>query len=106
MKGTNNLLVFAVNEFIIDYVSQLREHIYSQTAADNPKISAYQSCIDDIYNNVKDHKFRDVEVVEYWDETEYMNISCETTSRAVNANLVNDRYFEQYVENVGGEYVV
>ena len=46
-------------------------------------------------------QINDVEVVEYWDQTEYMNISAATTKYAQNRELVNPRYFDQafYREN-------
>ncbi len=77
MKGTNNLLVFTINEFITEYINQT-----VAGCADRSKIDAISA----IYKSLSAHYVTDVEVQEYQDTTEYMNISTETTPYAYNAS--------------------
>ena len=82
MKGTNNLLEYAVNEFIVDYANQLTD------VFDIEDVSA-------IVSKLSAHRVADVKVQEYWDNTEYFNISTDTSnSYAYNYNRVNSRYFD------------
>lgn len=81
MKGTNNLLMYTANEFVIDYINSLKSVMpYNKISAFVEKLSA--------------HSIKDVEVQEYWDLTEYMNLSTVTTRYAMNRSLVNDRFFD------------
>ena len=92
MKGTNNLLRYAANEFIIDYVNALKSSVpFEQLSTFLQKLSA--------------HSIDDVAVQEYWDLTEYMNIGTSTTKYAVNANLANDRFFDKTFKRVNGKLV-
>ena len=68
MKGTSNLLRYTVNEFLIDYIEYVKNSIPSSMLPVVGKLSS--------------HSINDVEVVEYWDRTEYMNISSATTKYA------------------------
>jgi hypothetical protein len=71
MKGTNNLLKYTANEFLIDYIDQLRSSMPYE------KISAY-------VEKLSAHSINDIDVQEYWDLTEYMNLSTATTKYSVN----------------------
>ena len=51
------------------------------------------------------HNVNDVMVQEYWDMTEYMNLSTSTSKYASNSGLVNDRYFDKTFTRVNGHLV-
>lgn len=83
MKGTSNLLEYAINEFIVDYANQLT----AMFPADQ---------ISTAISMLSAHSISKVFVQEYWDQTEYMNISANTSnSYALNNAIVNPRYFDQ-----------
>ena len=81
MKGTNNLLKYTANEFVIDYIDSLK------SALPFEKISSF-------VQKLSAHSINDIEIQEYWDLTEYMNLSTSTSKFSINSNLVNDRYFD------------
>lgn len=85
MKGTNALLEYCVNEFLIDYATQL------QNTFDGSQLSTVSS----IVNSLSMHDWIDVQVQEYWDRTEYMNLSTDTSQYAYNRRKVNPRYFDE-----------
>ena len=86
MKGTNNLLKFAINEFLIDYAESL-------------KINAPENVLK-LISKLKQHRISDVKVQEYWDMTEYMNISSDTSQYAENSKYVNGRYFDDVFSRI------
>ena len=66
MKGTNNLLRFSINEFLIDYINHIKHHLSGEA-------------VDNVVKMLSAHQLSCVEVQEYWDQTEYMNISAVTS---------------------------
>ena len=82
MKGTNNLVLYLINEYLIDYSrNALASH---QVSGDIAKV----------YSKLSSHDIHDVNVVEYYDNTEYYNIETETSiSAAPSDNPVNGRYW-------------
>ena len=66
MKGTNNLLRYTANEFLIDYINSLKGMMPFD------KISSF-------VEKLSSHNIANVVVQEYWDLTEYMNLSTNTT---------------------------
>lgn len=81
MKGTNNLLKYTANEFVIDYIDSLKSTLPFE------KISSF-------VQKLSAHSINDIEIQEYWDLTEYMNLSTSTSKFSINSSLVNDRYFD------------
>ena len=51
------------------------------------------------------HNVNDVIVQEYWDMTEYMNLSTSTSKYATNSKLVNERYFDKTFTRTNGHLV-
>ena len=89
MKGTNNLLEYTINEFLVDYANQL-EQVFPKE-----QVSA-------IISRLSSHSIDNVKVQEYWDNTEYYNISCVTSNRyATNYKTVNARYFDETFKRSG-----
>lgn len=82
MKGTNNLLEYTANEFIIDYIDYLRRNISEEN-------------ISGIISKLSAHNIADTIVQEYWDPTEYMNLSTDTSKYAYNAKKINKRFFDE-----------
>ena len=92
MKGTNNLLRYTANEFVIDYVNSLKNALpFDKVSAFVEKLSA--------------HSIDDVAVQEYWDLTEYMNLSTTTTPFAMNSYLANPRFFDDTFKRVNGRLI-
>lgn len=91
MKGTFNLLSYIINEFLIEYSSSNK--ILLQEASDNNTINSFKKHIQD-----------DIELIEYYDQTEYFNLSTETSKLAKNKKYINDRFWEnnqnQYKNNL------
>lgn len=92
MKGTNLLLIYIVNEYLNEYAKHNKS--FFMDGNDKYMLS--------IYNNLANHQFGDedgnynVIVDEYYDETEYFNISTDTTlSSCINQANVNERYWEK-----------
>lgn len=95
MKGTNNLLTYSVNEFMIDYIQQMQSIL---------PLSDFNA-IADVIQNLSNHSVEDVMVQEYWDLNEYFNISTDTTKYAINSSLVNSRYFDDMFDDLNGRLV-
>ena len=92
MKGTNNLMQYTANEFLIDYIETQRGSMSDQY------LSAFASFL-------SAHMISDVYVQEYWDLNEYMNISTDTTHYAHNKKLANGRYFDETFQRENGVLV-
>ena len=87
MKGTNDLLIYTINEFLIDYVNHFLFENYSKTDLSN--------IVNNIRSNLIEHNPNDIKVIEYFDETEYFNLKTDTTKYSKNKN-VNARFFDDY----------
>ena len=82
MKGTNNLVIYLINEYLIDY---------SRNALASRNVSGD---VAEVYARLSSHDIHDVNVVEYYDNTEYYNIETETSvSAAPSDSPVNARYW-------------
>lgn len=89
MKGTNLLFIYIVNEWLIDYAK-----------ANSAALSA--NGLETICKNLSAHQFKlddgesyTINPVEYYDPTQYMNISGVTTLSAELSDEANPRYWEQ-----------
>ena len=92
MKGTSNLLQYATNEFLIDYIDTIKNVMpFDKISAFIEKLSA--------------HSIHDIIVQEYWDQTEYMNLSTSTTKYSANQSTINERFFDKVFSRVNGQLV-
>lgn len=95
MKGTNNLIRYVINEYLVDFARN------SQLFKDT-ELSKY---LVDIKRELSSNDVDNVEVVEYYDTTEYYNIDTATTPNAQNSNTVNGRYWENAIsKDLSGKY--
>ena len=81
MKGTNNLLIYLINQFLVDYSRTNRLFKdYDQTI---PLIGT-------IYRNLSFSDSDDIEVVEYRDDTEYYNLDSAMSLESITQSYNND----------------
>lgn len=85
MKGTSVLLRYLVNQYLVDCAKT------SDLFTDSTN-KRYLSALKD---KMSVHDIRNVDVIEYWDETEYFNISTDTDGTSLNGSSINDRYWEE-----------
>lgn len=78
MKGTYNLLKYIINEYLI---SLANSKIFKESAKD---------VIKEIKNRLKDIKCEDINIIDYYDTTEYYNIDTNT----INDKNLNEKYWE------------
>lgn len=90
MKGTFNLLSYVINEYLCEF---------AQTSKDLSEWAKRGESVSKIINNLRKHLQSDVKSIEYYDTTEYFNISSDTTPLARNRKYVNDRYWEESEED-------
>ena len=60
LRGTNNLLVYLINEY-------LRNYPYSESLTDSTSTEAMDA--------MSRHSLNDIDIIEYYDPTEYYNLS-------------------------------
>lgn len=84
MKGTANLLIYLVNQYIVDYAK-------SQTTLFN---QLSNTSLSTLRERLQTHNPLQVKVVEYFDETEYFNIKAATDKNALNGGSTNLRYWQ------------
>lgn len=85
MRGTNLLLRYVINEYLIDY---------SRANLLNDDTNQY-------LRTLSSHNIDNIEVVEYFDTTEYFNISTDYTKLAVDGETTNRRFWDDVVQNNG-----
>lgn len=88
MKGTNLLLIYIINEYLIDYA----KHNQTKLAAAGlsgiyAKLSAHQ------FKESEDSERYTINPVEFYDETNYTNISAATSRLAKFSSNINNRYW-------------
>lgn len=88
MKGTSNLLRLVIFQFLYDYAMTYHGS------------DAVNSIVADIKKKLQ---LDDVQVQEYFDITEYYNLSTATTPYAYNSHYVNDRFFDEMFERSNGK---
>lgn len=87
MKGTNLLFIYIINEWLIDYARH-----------NNNSLSA--SGLSSVIAKLSAHQFKDddenytINAVEYYDATDYDNISSEMTDHTQLSTKVNPRFWE------------
>lgn len=87
MKGTYNLIQFMINEYLIEY-SRMNENMLSQYG------------LSTVYQYLKSHSIDDVELVEYYDSTEYFNLKTDNSDLAVTSGNVNNKFWIDNYEDV------
>lgn len=85
MKGTNLLLRYVINEYLIDY---------SRANLLNDDTNQY-------LRTLSSHNIDNIEIVEYFDTTEYFNISTDYTKLALDGETTNRRFWDDVVQNNG-----
>ena len=88
MKGTNLLFVYIINEWLIDYARHNSNSLMSLG-------------LSSVFANLSSHQFRveddekyTINTIEYYDTTEYSNISTETSEFSELSDKVNPRFWE------------
>ena len=96
MKGTNLLLIYIINEYLIEYSRHNREKFLELDA--NGNIAYPELC--SVYSCLSNHQFSDdggmtytIGINEFYDPTEYMNISTDSSVSSTYRD-VNRRYWE------------
>lgn len=82
MKGTNNLLRYLINQYLVDYGKT--SYLFKK----------YENVLSDIQERMIKHSSENVNVVEYFDETEYYNLETVKTPKALNSGNVNQRFWQ------------
>lgn len=85
MKGTNLLLKYVINEYLIDY---------SRANLLNDNTNQY-------LRSLSSHNIDNIDIVEYFDTTEYYNLSTEFSNQASGDYDVNDHFWKEAVQNKG-----
>lgn len=94
MKGTNNLLTYVVNEFLVDY-SKFNTKVFNDQTNDNLSV---------VRGYLSSHNATDVIPIEYYDETDYYNLSTETSDYlCAGTEDIKERFWEStFEENLDG----
>lgn len=104
MKGTNLLIIYIINEYLNEYAKHNRSFFLAKKdeydAYGNSDYK-YPELALSVYPLLDGHQFSDdggatysIEVGEYYDKTEYFNISTETSFESGSNPSVNRRYWE------------
>ena len=94
MKGTQNLLLYIINEYLIDYAThQLELSEGDESMTPDAKKFLQETCRWLQLSSTIDN----LDVVEYYDETEYYNLSTETTVSAENgtSDYIHSKFWKQ-----------
>ena len=93
MKGTYDLMLYVINEFLVDY-SRLNPMFRDQSVLSIGDTSyKIADLLSVIYADLSSHDINNLTAIEYFDETEYYNISAATDSRS-NMAGTNDRFWQ------------
>lgn len=88
MRGTSMLLKYVVNQYLVDYAKTA--NIFNTQSE-----TEIYNILSVIRTRLRQHSSNNIELIEYWDETEYFNISAATDKTSVNGNDTNQRYWEE-----------
>ena len=91
MKGTLNLLVYVINQFLVDYSR-------TSNTFDLSRISAYGTIkgkLQTIKDNLTYSDSNDVDIIEYYDTTEYYNLQTGSSSQS-NDDQTNPHFKDEY----------
>ena len=88
MKGTNLLLVYIINEYLLDYAKHNQKKLYDAGLSGiYAKLSAHQ------FKESEDTESYTINPVEFYDETNYNNISASTSKLSRLSSSVNPRFW-------------
>ena len=94
MKGTYDLMLYVINEFLVDY-SRLNP-IFRVGSKLSDATSSVSQLLLPIYQDLSSHDINNLTAIEYFDETEYYNISAATDAAGHDGRYssgVNDRFW-------------
>lgn len=104
MKGTYDLMLYVINEFLVDY-SRLNPMFRDSTRLSGA-LATVSQLLAPIYADLSAHDVRNLTAIEYFDETEYYNISADTDAaghpQRYSSSGVNDRFWHY----PAGEYLM
>ena len=85
MRGTANLLIYLINQYMVDY-AKTNTTLFSKLSS--------SELLSSLSQKLRGHSVNNVDVIEYFDETEYFNISAQTNDNALNGKNTNGRYWQ------------
>jgi hypothetical protein len=92
MKGTNNLLIYLINQFLVDY---------SRTNKLFKEYGQGGALLAEVYKNLSSSDSDDIEVVEYRDDTEYYNLESTPSLESITQSYNND-FKQSYFKPIAG----
>ena len=98
MKGTFNLLSYVINEYLnnLSLNDALRNEFLAMISnVNDDSISNSLNKIDNVINHLSTSTIDNVNIIEYYDKTEYFNLETDTTLFAKNKNYVNPKFWEE-----------
>lgn len=96
MKGTNNLIRYVINEYLVDLARN--SPIFKNDALSSNFLSSVRA-------ELSSHDIDNVQVVEYYDTTQYYNINTSTTDKSLHPDGANDRYWENVIaQDLSGRF--
>ena len=75
-----------INEYLIEY-SHMNKNILSNN-------------LSNVYNYLTEHSINDIELIEYYDSTEYFNLSTYNTNLAETSGNINNKFWIDNYENI------
>ena len=104
MKGTYDLMLYVINEFLVDY-SRLNPMF-----RDSTRLSGSEKSIKDllapVYADLSAHDINNLTAIEYFDETEYYNISAATDGAGHGQRYSSEGVNSRFWHNPAGEYLM
>ena len=104
IKGTFNLLSYVINEYLTtlglsEFLSaEFKEH-YSLCADSGESYSTISAAVNKNISSFLDklsrHSVEDVNIIEYYDKTEYFNLETKYSKYALNKEYVNPKFWEE-----------
>ena len=102
MKGTSNALRLVIFQYLYDYAMT-----YNKLSLSGEADLAVHRLLNAILSKSNDSfQLNDIEVQEYFDNTEYFNLSTDTTPFAYNKHYANNRFFDDMFEYSHGSIVL
>lgn len=81
MKGTNNLLLYIINQYLLEY------------GMNSPNDEFIDNHLSAVYSNLANNDVKKINTIEYYDRTEYYDLSSATTGRVLQ-NTTNPRFWK------------
>lgn len=112
IKGTFNLVSFVINEYLTNYsnfnnlkneisvqlntIKEDNPELYNSFILNGEKTAKYKELEDDIdlmIERLSSYQFSNIKLVEYYDVTEYFNLSTDNTKYAKNSEYINQQFW-------------